>query len=79
MVANRDPNGRNPHERLTLTYAGIARARRVVVTVAGASKRDALRPAGGRRGPARRPGAGAEVLWLVDADALGDVTPDEAA
>ncbi len=79
VVANRDPNGRNPHERLTLTYAGIARARRVVVTAAGASKRDAFaRLAAGEDLPAGRVRA-PRLLWLVDADALGDVTPDEAA
>src|SRR5665213_647952 len=36
VVATTDPNGVNTHERITLTYAGIARARRTVVTVAGA-------------------------------------------
>ena len=49
VVADRDPNGRNPHDRLTLTYAGIARARHVVVTVAGESEREAFaRIASGR-------------------------------
>lgn len=77
VVANHDPNGVNPHDRLTLTFAGIARARRVVVTVAGASKRAAFaQVAAGGDLPAGRVIA-PEVLWLVDADALGDVTPDE--
>jgi len=77
VVANRDPNGVNPHERITLTYAGIARARRVVFTVSGASKRDAFtRIAAGQDLPAARVDGG-EVLWLVDADALGRGTPDE--
>ena len=77
VVANSDPNGVNPHERLTLTYAGLARARQTVVTVAGASKRDAFaRVAAGDDLPAGRV-AGADVLWLVDADALGEVSPDE--
>lgn len=78
VVANRDPTGRNPHDRLTLTFAGIARARRVVVTVAGASKRDAFsRLAGGADLPAGRLLA-PDVLWLVDESALGDVTADES-
>jgi 6-phosphogluconolactonase len=77
VVTNRDPNGVNPHERLTLTLAAIHRARRTVVTVAGASKRDALaRIADGEDLPAGRL-TGAGLVWLVDADALGDLDPDE--
>ena len=77
VVVNEDPNGVNPHPRLTLTYAAIARARRTVFTVSGTSKRDAFaRIASGADLPAARVD-GADVLWLVDADALGDVTPDE--
>lgn len=79
VVPNRDPNGVNPHDRLTLTFAGIARARRVVVTVSGASKRDALaRLAAGEDLPAGRVSA-PRLLWLVDAAALGGVVPDEGA
>jgi len=78
VVTNTDPNGVNPHERLTLTYAAIGRARRVVVTVAGAAKRDALaRIAAGDDLPAGRLAAD-DLVWLVDADALGDLTPDTA-
>ncbi len=77
VVANRDPNGVNHHERITLTYGGIARANRVVFTVSGSSKRDAVaRIAAGEDLPAGRVAA-ADVLWLVDAEALGDVVPDE--
>lgn len=69
VVPNHDPLGTNPHPRLTLTFAGIAAARNVVVTVEGASKRDALRRvrAGDDVPAARadRPG----VLWLTDAAA----------
>ena len=73
VVANRDPHGVNPHDRLTLTYPGIARARRVVVTVAGESKRDAFaRVAAGEDLPAGRLD-GPDLLWLVDRDALGDL------
>ncbi len=76
VVANRDPSGRNPYERLTLTYPAIGRARRVVFTVSGTSKRDALaRIADGEDLPAARV-AGPDVLWLVDAAALGDLPPD---
>lgn len=76
VVANRDPNGVNPHDRITLTLAGIARARHTVVTVAGASKREALaRIAAGEDLPAGRL-TGDGLLWLVDADALGDLDPD---
>jgi 6-phosphogluconolactonase/glucosamine-6-phosphate isomerase/deaminase len=76
VVANRDPNGVNPHDRVTLTLAGIARARRTVVTVAGASKHDALaRIAADEDLPAGRLD-GDGLLWLVDAAALGDLDPD---
>ena len=72
VVANRDPNARNPHDRITLTFPAIARARLVVFTVSGASKHDALaRLLAGEDLPAARVTAD-EVLWLVDADALGD-------
>lgn len=62
----------HPHPRLTLTFPAIAAARHVVVTVAGAEKRDALARvrAGDRTAPAARVDA-AEVIWLVDAAAWG--------
>ncbi len=62
----------HPHPRLTFTYPAISSARTVVVTVAGADKRDALAAvrAGDERVPAAQVDA-AEVLWLVDAAALG--------
>ena len=76
VVANTDPTGVNPHERITLTLAAIARARRTVVTVAGASKRDALaRIAAGADLPAGRL-TGHDLVWLVDAAALGDLDPE---
>jgi len=61
----------HPHPRLTFTYPALARAELVVLTVAGAGKRDAL--AAVRRGddlPATRVRA-ARVLWLVDEAAAG--------
>ena len=79
VITNTDPNGVNPHERITLTFAGIARARRIVVTVAGASKHDAFaRIVAGDDLPAGRV-TGSDIVWLVDADALGDLTPDAVA
>jgi 6-phosphogluconolactonase len=66
VTLNEDPSGRNPHRRMTLTFAGIARARQAVVTVAGDSKADALaRVARGEHLPGARIRA-ARVLWLVD-------------
>lgn len=70
---NHDPSGRNPHQRMTLTFAGIARAHQVIVTVAGASKADALtRIAMGDDLPGARIAAD-NVLWLVDSAAAGTV------
>lgn len=74
VLANTDPNDTNPHERITLTLPAIARARLVVFTVAGSSKRDAFaRVRKGEPLPAGRVRA-SEVLWLVDPDAAGDQT-----
>jgi 6-phosphogluconolactonase len=73
VVANRDPLGNNPHDRITLTFPAINRARLVVFTVAGASKHDAFaRVVAGDDLPAARVSA-EEVIWLVDADAAGGV------
>jgi 6-phosphogluconolactonase len=68
---NVDPSGHNPHERITLTFAGIARARLVVFTVAGIEKLQALQ--GVLRHddlPATRVRA-ERVVWLCDRAALG--------
>jgi 6-phosphogluconolactonase len=71
VAMNHDPSGRNPHPRMTLTYAGIARSRLVVFTVAGEEKREALhRVLAGDDLPAARVDA-PSILWLVDAEALG--------
>lgn len=72
VVRNVDPSGRNPHERMTVTYAGIGRGRHVVVTVSGAEKRDALDAV--RRGD-DVPGAhvdAPDVVWLADHAAAGE-------
>ena len=70
VAATTDPNGRNPHPRLTLTLPAINAARTAVFTVSGPSKADAV--AALVRGddiPAARVDA-ARVVWLVDAAAL---------
>jgi 6-phosphogluconolactonase len=69
VVLNDDPLGHNPHERMTLTFSGIARARLVLFTVMGESKRDAMqRVADGDDLPAARVRAD-RVVWLVDSAA----------
>lgn len=67
VVMNRDPLGANPHRRMTFTYAAIAAARTVVVTVAGEAKRDAFSRvvAGDASAPASAIEA-PELVWLVD-------------
>ncbi|MGO8869979.1 MAG: 6-phosphogluconolactonase [Acidimicrobiales bacterium] len=71
VMVTTDPTGTNPHDRITLTLPAIARARLVVFTVSGASKRPAFeRIVAGVDLPAARVTA-AEVVWLVDAEAAG--------
>jgi 6-phosphogluconolactonase len=66
VVETEDPNGRNPHRRLTLTLGGIARGRHVIFTVAGEDKRGALQAiVDGADLPAARVRAD-RVIWLVD-------------
>jgi 6-phosphogluconolactonase len=69
-----DPNGRNPHPRLTLTLPAIDAARTAVFTVTGAAKAAAVEAL--RRDediPAARVRAG-RVVWLLDAAAAGPGT-----
>jgi len=62
----------HPHPRLTFTFAAIARARLVVVTVAGEEKRDAIdRIRAGEDLPGARI-RGERVLWLGDRAAMGE-------
>jgi 6-phosphogluconolactonase len=71
---NVDATGRNPHLRLTLTFAAIARARLVVFTVAGADKHEAMfRILQHEDLPAARVRA-ERVLWLCDGEAIGSGT-----
>lgn len=71
---NSDPSGSNPYERMTLTLAGIARSRLVVVTVEGEDKAEALAAvARGDDVPAARITA-EHVLWLVDEPAASLLT-----
>lgn len=66
VVSNEDPHGNNPHKRMTLTFAGIARARLVIVTVEGESKREAMQKVYDDADvPASRVTAD-RVVWLVD-------------
>jgi 6-phosphogluconolactonase len=72
VVLNTDPLEDNPHQRMTLTFAGLARARLVLVTVSGDEKRDAFaKVCAGDDVPAARLKAD-RVVWLVDPAAAGD-------
>jgi 6-phosphogluconolactonase len=74
VVMNDDPNGQNQYPRMTLTFAGIARARLVLVTVAGEDKREVLaRVAAGDAALPASHVRGDHVLWIVDPAAAGDL------
>jgi 6-phosphogluconolactonase len=74
VVENEDPSGRNVHPRLSLTFAAIAMASAVVMTVMGADKADALGGvASGEDLPATHVDS-ARVLWLADAPAAARAT-----
>jgi 6-phosphogluconolactonase len=74
VVMNEDPLGVNQRPRMTLTFAGIARARLVLFTVAGEAKRDALRRVhAGEDVPASRVAAD-NVVWLADREAAAGIT-----
>jgi 6-phosphogluconolactonase len=66
VMKNVDPSGRNEHDRLTLTYAGIRLAPLVVFTVIGAARADVVaKIAAGEDLPASRVSA-ERVVWLID-------------
>jgi 6-phosphogluconolactonase len=69
VCLNTDPSGRNPHQRMTLTFSGIARARLALFTVTGEEKQAAMQMVyDGADVPAARVVA-ERVIWLVDRDA----------
>ena len=70
VVMNEDPSGHNPHPRMTVTFAGIERARLVLITVEGEAKREALDRAlaGDPTCPASRV-RGDHVVWIADSAA----------
>ena len=69
VTFNEDSSGRNPHRRMTLTLAAIARARLVIFTVAGEPKRAAMQKLmEGADLPAARVTAD-QIIWLVDRSA----------
>jgi len=71
VAATEDPNGVNPHPRLTLLLGAIDRARLAVFTVSGEAKRPAVAALrAGRDIPAARVRA-AGVRWLIDRAAFG--------
>lgn len=73
VALNHDPSGLNQHPRMTLTFSGIHRSRLVIFTVAGASKRQALKAVmAGEDLPASRVTAD-QVVWLVDREAAAAV------
>jgi 6-phosphogluconolactonase len=74
VTTNEDPSGKNPHQRMTLTYAGISRARLVVVTVEGEAKREALGrvAADDPSCPAARVRAD-RVVWIADEAAAAGI------
>jgi 6-phosphogluconolactonase len=76
VTTNEDPTGNNPHRRMTLTYAGIARARLVLVTVEGEAKNEALTrvAADDPTCPASRVRAD-RVVWIADTAAAQGIEP----
>jgi 6-phosphogluconolactonase len=62
----------HPHQRLTLTYAAIARSSLAVFTVAGADKRGALEQVKTSDEPPAARVRAERVVWLVDRAAAGE-------
>ena len=69
VCLNSDPHGRNPHQRMTLTFESLAKSRLIVFTVAGEDKAEAMRAVyEGKDLPAARVVA-ERIVWLVDPQA----------
>jgi 6-phosphogluconolactonase len=72
LVVPNPGDATHPHDRLTFTYAALARSALVVFTVAGADKRDAMaRVRNAGNVPAAKVTA-SRVIWLLDPAAAGD-------
>jgi 6-phosphogluconolactonase len=74
VINNADPSGKNPFQRMSLTYSAIASAAIVVITAIGKDKATVLAEA--ERGvdlPVARVRA-AEVVWLADRDAASELS-----
>jgi 6-phosphogluconolactonase len=77
VVGNVDPSGRNEHDRLSLTYAGIGLAPLVVFAVIGEARADVVaRIAAGEDLPASRVRA-KRVVWLIDTAAGSKLSEDD--
>jgi 6-phosphogluconolactonase len=73
VIMNDDPLGHNPHERMTLTFESIARARLAVITVSGEDKAPALSAVlSGEELPVAMVRA-ERVLWLIETSLAGAV------
>jgi 6-phosphogluconolactonase len=75
VVANQDPHAKNPHDRITLTYPAIARARLAVFTVSGRSKQDAWAGVVADTDLPASHVTADRIVWLVDEEAAGDTAP----
>ena len=72
VVMNEDPTGHNLHPRMTLTLAGISRARLVLVTVCGDTKREALsKVVAGDPDSIGAQVTADRVIWIADPAAAG--------
>jgi 6-phosphogluconolactonase/glucosamine-6-phosphate isomerase/deaminase len=71
VLLTSDPSGQNRFPRMTLTPHAFAAVRRIVFTVSGEDKREAMEAVrSGEDLPATRV-TGREILWLVDRAAAG--------
>ena len=78
MALNQDLHGRNPYQRMTLTFSAIERGRDVVFTASGKEKRAILEQLlDGEDLPANRVSAD-RVTWLIDRDAAPDSLQNES-